>query len=69
MGTHRTSVYLSGWDYNRLLQEDPAQPRISALPATLTLQEETDPRYRLRGSLSHPADPPESAIDALNPAK
>jgi hypothetical protein len=35
MGTHRSSVYLSGWEYNRLLQEDPAQPRISALPAAI----------------------------------
>jgi hypothetical protein len=31
----RTSVYLSGWEYNRLLQEDPAQPRVSALPASI----------------------------------
>lgn len=31
----RTSVYLSGWEYNRLLQDDPAQPRVSALPASI----------------------------------
>src|SRR4051812_4585765 len=28
-----SSAYLSGWEYNRLLQDDPVQPRISALPA------------------------------------
>jgi len=27
------SIYLSGWEYNRLLQDDPCQPRNSALPA------------------------------------
>jgi hypothetical protein len=27
------SVYLSGWEYNRLLQDDPLEPRNSALPA------------------------------------
>ena len=26
------SVYLSGWEYNRLLQSEPWQPRNSALP-------------------------------------
>jgi hypothetical protein len=31
----RTSVYLSGWEYNRLLQKDPAQTRVSALPASI----------------------------------
>jgi hypothetical protein len=29
----RDSVYLSGWEYNRLLQESPFTPRVSALPA------------------------------------
>lgn len=29
------SVYVSGWEYNRLLSADPCQPRISALPASL----------------------------------
>lgn len=33
MNARRSSVYLSGWEYNRLLQPDPAQPRNSALPA------------------------------------
>jgi len=33
MNARRSSVYPSGWEYNRLLQPDPAQPRISALPA------------------------------------
>jgi hypothetical protein len=31
----RSSVYLSGWEYNRVLQADPAQPRNSALPASI----------------------------------
>jgi hypothetical protein len=35
MTVRRSSVYLSGWEYNRLLQEDPSQPRISALPAAI----------------------------------
>lgn len=30
-----TSVYISGWEYNRLLQDDPTQPRNSALPASI----------------------------------
>lgn len=29
------SVYLSGWEYNRLLQPDPTTPRNSALPAEI----------------------------------
>ena len=33
--TPRNSVYLSGWEYNRLLQKDPTQPRVSALPASI----------------------------------
>lgn len=28
-------VYLSGWEYNRLLQDSPFEPRVSALPARL----------------------------------
>lgn len=35
MGSSRSSissVYLSGWEYNRLLQNDPTEPRNSALP-------------------------------------
>lgn len=28
------NVYLSGWEYNRLLQERPAAPRVSAVPAS-----------------------------------
>lgn len=35
MPAHRSSVYLSGWEYNRLLQADPTAPRISALPASI----------------------------------
>ncbi|SED01248.1 hypothetical protein SAMN05216482_5565 [Streptomyces sp. PAN_FS17] len=35
MRAHRSSVYLSGWEYNRLLQADPTRPRISALPASI----------------------------------
>jgi hypothetical protein len=35
MSTRRSSVYLSGWEHNRLLQRDPTQPRISALPAAI----------------------------------
>jgi hypothetical protein len=31
----RNSVYLSGWEYNRLLQRDPTEPRVSALPASI----------------------------------
>ena len=30
-----SAVYLSGWEYNRLLQSDPTQPRNSALPASI----------------------------------
>jgi hypothetical protein len=28
-----TSVYLSGWEYNRLIGDDPTAPMASALPA------------------------------------
>ncbi|MEU0344142.1 MULTISPECIES: hypothetical protein [Streptomyces] len=35
MCANRSSVYLSGWEYNRLLQVDPTAPRISALPASI----------------------------------
>jgi len=35
MSVRRTSVYLSGWEYNRLLQEDPTEPKVSALPASI----------------------------------
>lgn len=35
MPARRSSVYLSGWEYNRLLQADPSRPRISALPASI----------------------------------
>ena len=31
----RSSVYLSGWEYNRVLQADPTEPRNSALPASI----------------------------------
>src|SRR5580698_10860192 len=34
-GRPRTSVFLSGWEYNRVLQPDPATPRNSALPASI----------------------------------
>jgi hypothetical protein len=30
-----SNVYLSGWEYNRLLQEEPADPRNSAMPASV----------------------------------
>ena len=29
------SVYLSGWEYNKLLQNDPLKPRNTALPAEI----------------------------------
>jgi hypothetical protein len=35
MTARRSSVYLSGWEYNRLLQKEPTQSRISALPAAI----------------------------------
>ena len=35
MVRRRASVYLSGWEYNRVLQADPTEPRISALPASI----------------------------------
>jgi hypothetical protein len=35
MASVRDSVYLSGWEYNRLLQKDPTKPRNSALPAAI----------------------------------
>ena len=31
----RASVDPSGWEYNRVLQADPSEPRISALPASI----------------------------------
>lgn len=34
-GRPRTSVFLSGWEYNRVLQPDPTTPRNSALPASI----------------------------------
>ena len=30
-----SNIYLSGWEYNRLLSKDPTEPRISALPAEI----------------------------------
>lgn len=35
MNSTRNAVFLSGWEYNRLLQEDPFLPRNSALPGEL----------------------------------
>ncbi len=36
--TEISKAYLSGWEYNRLLQEDPVQPRTSALPTAALWQ-------------------------------
>jgi len=30
----KDSIYLSGWEYNRLLEEDPTEPRPSMLPGS-----------------------------------